>query len=130
MSSVVSVTIHSEFSEFPTERRYDINTKISELKKKLELITGASHTSMKIFLSVNDKEVGELDNNDDTLGKYLGDNVAKETAIKFVVKDDQSTDVLSGDVPKYTISDEKYKERPDNVRNFIKEIREKQPSDQ
>lgn len=128
MASIVSVTIHSEISEFPTEKRFDSSIKISELKKKLELITGANHESMKILLSVDDKKIGELDNNDATLSQFLGEKVSKESAIKFEVKDDQPSDLLSGDVPKYTIGEDKYLERPNNVRKFIQEVREKQTS--
>ena len=130
MASVFNVTIYSDISEFPVEKRYDSNIIISELKKKLELITGANHTSMKITLSVDDKQIGELDNDNETLGHYLGEQVNKDSALKFVVKDEQPSDLLSGDVPKYTISEERYLERENNVRNFIKEIREKQTSDE
>lgn len=127
-SSVFTVSIHSDISEFPTEKRYDRNIKISELKKKLELITGANHASMKIFLSIGDKEIGELSNADETLAYYVGsEQLGKDSTLKLAVKDDQPSDLLSGDVPKYTISEEKYKERP-NVRDFIKELKEKRNS--
>lgn len=126
MASVFNVTIHSDFSEFPVDKRYDASIKISELKKKLELITGANHTTMKIFLSVGDKDIGELSNNDETLVSYAGDQVGKESVLKLVVKDEQSSNVLEGDVPKYSIADEKYLERENNARNFIKEMRAKQ----
>lgn len=126
MAAVYNVSISSDFSEFPVEKRFDVLIKISELKKKLELITGANHTTMKIFLSVGDKEIGELVKDDETLVGYVGDQVDKESVLKLVVKDDQSANVLDGDVPKFTLSDEKYVERQNNARNFIKEIREKQ----
>lgn len=126
MAAVYNVSISSDFNEFPVEKRYDVLIKISELKKKLELITGANHTTMKIFLSVDDKDIGELANDDQTLVSYVGDQVSKESVLKLVVKDDHSTNVLDGDVPKFTLSDEKYVERQNNARNFIKEVREKQ----
>lgn len=126
MASVLKVTIFSDISEFPTEKRYDPSTKISELKKKLELITGANHATMKITLSINDKEVGQLEKDDETLAYYVGEQASKDSDIKLVVKDEQALDLLSGDVPKYTISEEKYLERKNNVREFIKETREKQ----
>lgn len=126
MASVLNVTISSNISEYPIERRFDPSIKISELRKKLELITGANHKSMKISLTVDDKQIGQLDNVDETLSYYVSEQVGKDSIIKLDVKDDHPVDLLSGDVPKYTISEEKYQERPDNVRNFIKELREKQ----
>lgn len=124
MTSVINVSIHSEISEFPTEKRYDPSIKISELKKKLELITGANHKSMKITMTVDDKQAVELSNDDETLAFYLGET-SKDSNVKLQVKDDQPSSFLEGDVPKYTISEEKYKERPNNVREFIKQTREK-----
>lgn len=122
---IVNVTIHSEISEFPTEKRYDSEIQISELKKKLELITGANHKTMKISLSVGDKKA-DIDDDNQTLAHFIGQEVTDGMNIVFEVKDDQMKELLSGDVPKYTISDDKYKERPDNVRDFIKQTREKQ----
>jgi hypothetical protein len=130
-SNVVNVTIQSDASEFPTEKRYDSNIKVSELKKKLELITGANHTSMKVTLSVDDKEVGLLSNNDETLAHYLGDQLKKDSSVKLLVKDEQPSLILQGgDTPKFVISEDKYLQRPNNARNFIKEMREKRLSGQ
>lgn len=129
--AVVNVSIHSDASEFPTEKRYDPNIKISELKKKLELITGATHTSMKVVLFVDNKEIGALSNNDETLAHYLGEHANKESTIKLVVKDEHPSLILQGgDAPKYVISEDKYLQRPNNARNFIKEMREKRMSGQ
>lgn len=128
MASVLRVSIHSDLSEFPTEKRYDPNVKISELKKKLELITGYNHVTMKVFLSINEKEIGELDDHDKTLVQYVGESMSSDEVLKLVVKDEQKPDVFDSNIPKYTISEEKYQERPNNVRNFIKEVREKQLS--
>lgn len=125
MASVFDVKIHSDFSEFPVEKRFDVNIKISELKEKLELITGANHTTMKIFLSIGEKEIGELLNNDESLVKYVGDQYSQSSVLKLVVKDEESSNVLDGDVPKYNIDDEKYLARQNNARNFIKEVRAK-----
>lgn len=128
MSTVYNVSIHSDISEFPTEKRYDSNIKISELKKKLELITGANHSTMKVSLIVGDKDIGSMDDNDQTLGYYAGKSDTQEQSLKLVVKDEQVTDLLNGDVPKYTISEEKYLERKNTARSFIKELREKRLS--
>lgn len=130
-SSVVSVSIHSDASEFPTEKRYDSSINILELKKKLELITGATHTSMKVTLIVDDKEIGVLSKNEETLGHYLGEHLGKGGSIKLVVKDEHPSLILQGgDAPKFVISEDKYLQRPNNARNFIKEMREKRMSGQ
>lgn len=126
MASVVTVSIQSEASEFPTEKRYDPNIKILELKKKLELITGANHTSMEVTLHVDDKDKGVLYNNDETLGHYLGGQASKDAAIKLVVKDEQPSLILQrGDTPKFVISEDKYLQRPNNARNFVKEMKKR-----
>lgn len=126
MAGVVTVSIHSDTSEFPTEKRYDPNIQILELKKKLELITGADHTSMKITMFLDDKEVGPLENNDQSLAHYLGEQANKDAAIKLVVKDEQPSLILQGgDTPKFVISEDKYLQRPDNARNFIKEMKKR-----
>uniref|UniRef100_A0A6G1S591 Tubulin-folding cofactor B n=1 Tax=Aceria tosichella TaxID=561515 RepID=A0A6G1S591_9ACAR len=130
-SGVVSVTIQSDSSEFPTEKRFDPNIKVSELKKKLELITGATHTSMKLTLSVDDKEVGLMSNDDETFAHYLGDQLKKDSSVKLLVKDEQPSLILQGgEAPKFVISEDKYLQRPNNARNFIKEMREKRLSGQ
>lgn len=128
MTSIINVSIHSDLSEFPTEKRYSSDTKVSELKKKLELITGANHTSMKIMAAFTDTQQIELANDEETLAHYVGEHAKEGTTINLIVKDDRATDPLSGDVPKYTIDDAKYLERKDNARNFIKELREKRLS--
>ena len=130
-SNVVIVTIHSDSSEFPTEKRFDPSIKVSELKKKLELITGATHTSMKVTLSVDDKEVGLMSNEEETFAHYLGDQLKKDSSVKLVVKDEHPSQISQGgDAPKFVISEDKYLQRPNNARNFIKEMREKRLSGQ
>lgn len=131
MSSMFNVTIHSEISEFPTEKRYDAGIKILDLKKKLELITGANHLTMKISMSIGDKVVGELNDNEQTLGHYVERAGANgDVTLKLVVTDSQPSNLLSGDAPKFQISEDKYLQRPNNARNFIKEMREKRMSGQ
>jgi hypothetical protein len=129
-SGVVNVTIQSDTSEFPTEKRYDPNIKVLELKKKLELITGAAHTSMNVTLFIDDKEVGLLANEDETLAYYLGNQLKNDSSVKLLVKDEQPSLILQGDAPKFVISEDKYLQRPNNARNFIKEMREKRLSGQ
>lgn len=130
-AKVVNVSIQSNLSQYPTEKRYDPQINVLELKKKLELITGANYTSMKVTLFIDDKEIGELSNNEETLAHYIGSHQAiEDKTVKLVVKDESPSLILTqeGDAPKYIISENKYLQRPNNARNFIKEMREKRMS--
>lgn len=125
-AKVITLSIQSDSREFPTEKRYDPNINVLELKKKLELITGAIHTSMIVTLSVDDKEIGTLDKNDETLAHYLGDTLQTGSVFKLVVKDQQPSVIPNeGDVPKFVLGEEEYSKRQDTARNFIKEMRQK-----
>lgn len=125
MAAILKVIIHSEINEFPTEKRFDPNIKVGELKKKLELITGANHSSMKVTAFNGDEQIGELDNNDKSVADYIDQKPGEQLTLKLVVKDDQVKEILCGDVPKYEIDEEKYLERENNARKFINEVREK-----
>lgn len=120
MATVLNVTIHSDINEFPTEKRYDPAIKISELKKKLELITGANHKTMELFMTINDDEPKKLDDEEQTLSHYTN---GKTDQINLTVKDTQSKSLLEGDVPKYEIPEDKYSQRKDNARDFIRKMR-------
>ena len=125
-ANVVTVSIQSDFNEFPAEKRYDPNINILELKKKLELITGAIHTSMIVTLYKDDKEIGTLANNNETLAHYLGEASQSGSVLKLVVKDQQPSLIpKEGDVPKFVLGEEEYSKRSDTARNFIKELRQK-----
>lgn len=128
MAGIVQVSIHSEINEFPSEKRFPSTLKIKELKEKLELITGANHATMKIEFSLDNKLIGSPSDDKKTLGEFLGEALSTESIFKLTVQDESSKDLLSGDVPKYTISEDKYLSRTENARNFIKEIREKRLS--
>lgn len=123
--SIFKVTIYSEISEFPTEKRYDAGINILELKKKLELITGANYLTMKVSLSIGDEEIGELADNDKTLSDCVGDRATPDAVLKLTVKDGDSSKIFSGDAPKFNLSEEKYLQRSNNARDFIKEMRAK-----
>lgn len=124
--SIVNAEIFSELSEFPVERRFDLNIEIAKLKEKLEPITGANHKTMVVNLSMAGKDIAVLEDPSKKLSDYLKDvNLNERIEIKLHVKDEQSKDLLSGDVPKYTISEEKYAERNNSARHFIKELKKK-----
>lgn len=131
-TTTYNVSIHSDTFEFPTEKRYDSNTKVIDLKKKLELITGVNYKTMKLNIFIGDKDIGLLSKDDDTLAEYLkNEQVTKDTVLKLCVKGEQPSLILTGgDTPKFTISDEKYVQRPNNARDFIKQMREKRMSNQ
>lgn len=126
MTTLVSAEIVTNDSEFPVERRFDVNQEIGKLKEKLEPITGANHQTMTVSLSVGGEEIGELKDSSKTLAEYLGEKLSIEKLkIKLTIKDDQSTSLFEGDVPKYEISEENYSQRSNNARNFINEMKKK-----
>lgn len=92
-STIVNVIIQSDSNESSIEERFDSTLKVSELKKKLELITSATQTGMKVTLFVDDNEVGLLSNDDETLAHYLGDQLNEESSVKLFVKDEKPSSI-------------------------------------
>lgn len=69
--SLVNVFISSNCNSFTSEKKFAKDLYVSQLKGKLELITGASSLSMKLTVyDKNDKKVCDIDNDDALLGSY------------------------------------------------------------
>lgn len=100
-----------------TERRFPSTIPISDLKCRLELITGASAATMKLtFKDTNGQLIGEgFDSK--TLGDYH--LPGGEQRLRLLVTDSEANrfaDVSS--VPKFELSEEEYAKRTDSVRAF------------
>jgi len=114
-----NVTITSNLNDFQSERRFAANTTVGELKQKLELITGAAPTSMKLELRTKDaKPLASLDDDTRTLQKF---NVQDGMIVHVtdIVPAAQMTDAVGsagGNVPKYEMSNDAYDKRDDSVR--------------
>lgn len=115
--SMVSVTISSSLNSFGSERRFQKDLKIAELKDKLVLLTGADVSSMKLELyNKENKLVCPLDNDGALLGSY-----PIEDGMRIHVNDPNAKlgefeDVSK--VEKFEISADEYAKRADSVRAF------------
>ncbi len=115
-SAPVLLEITTNESTYVTERRFPESMTISELKNRLEVITGASAATMKLsFHDVTGALLGEGED-----GKNLGDYTPTGAErLQLRVKDENviKCDDLSG-VAKYEISAEEYEKRGDSVMAF------------
>lgn len=112
----VLLEITANDSAFPTERRFPESMSISELKNRLEVITGASAATMK--LSFHDSLGALLGEGEDgkTVGDYTPSGIDR---LQLRVKDENiiRCDDLSA-VPKFELSAEEYEKRGDSVMAF------------
>ncbi|CAG2108601.1 unnamed protein product [Medioppia subpectinata] len=118
-NETVLLSITTDHNSFATERRFPSNLLISDLKAKLELITGASNETMDLqVLDSNHDLVMKLDDNGRRLKSYLSDN---QNQLNVHVLD---TTVKVGDfedvsgVPKFELSQQEYEKRGDSVLAF------------
>lgn len=122
MSSIL-LKITSDVSSFPVEKRFPLNIKIGDLKTKLELITGACHSTMGIKLFINDKQICDLNDDEKTLEKYLTN---EDRNIRLHVNDVSlkpgEFDDLSR-VKKFELDDETYEHKNESLRKFKMENR-------
>jgi tubulin-folding cofactor B len=121
-NEMISIEIITNDNPLISERRFASNIRIGELKSRLELITGASHSTMKLeLLSQNNTLIDYLDDNERQLNSYLSDNQNK---IRIHVIDSNiivgQSDDLSR-VQKFELSPEEYESRRDSVLAFKKE---------
>jgi tubulin-folding cofactor B len=121
-NEMISVEITTNDNPFISERRFASNITIGDLKSRLELITGAQHSTMKLeLLSQNNTLIDYLDDNERQLNSYLSDY--QNNKIRIHVIDDNiivgQSDDLSR-VPKFELSPEEYESRSDSVLAFKK----------
>ncbi|XP_030256983.1 tubulin-folding cofactor B isoform X1 [Sparus aurata] len=119
----VNVRLTSSLSSFEVQRRFNRGISIAELKAKLEMVIGASASSMDLELfSVTDKFLQKMDDNDALLGSYAVDDdsrihVTDRSGGKLGEFDDVSK------VEKFELSGEAYEKRTDSARSFMKKHR-------
>ncbi|KAL5009224.1 hypothetical protein ScPMuIL_014805 [Solemya velum] len=132
--SVANVTITSSANTFGTERRFQKDVLISQLKGKLELLTGSVTGNMKLELfDKENKRVCILDNDDAMLGSYPVEDGMRIHVTDPTIKIGEFEDVSR--VEKFEISAEEYSKRTDSVRAFkqknkLGEFREVDPEEQ
>lgn len=115
--SNVTIYVTSSSNSFGTERRFQKDLSIAELKNKLELLTGSQACNMKLELySKDNKLLSKIDNNDALFGSYPVDDGCRLHVIDPSVKLGEFEDLSK--VEKYEMKDDDYAKRTDSVRAF------------
>ncbi|EIE84324.1 hypothetical protein G6F46_007024 [Rhizopus delemar] len=116
--SIVILFVDTSEEKVSTERRFDKGLTISQLKYKLEPITGIPSSTQLIELYQGNNLLGSLDDEDKMLGAY-----PVEDYMRLHVKDtnphrirNQYTDVSL--VEKFELTEDEYQKRSDTVRAF------------
>jgi len=112
----LSLTVTSNINEFPVERRFPDDITVASLKGKLELLTGAMMSSMKLELKNKDDEVLKK-LSDDTL--TLAQLDIENGMIIHVI--DSLTNIIDEDVPDvaFQLSQEEYEKKEESMRQFL-----------
>jgi tubulin-folding cofactor B len=99
------------------EKRFPKDLAISDLKAKLELITGGNCHTMQIeAYDKNNKHICTLADNDALLGSYpIDDGMRLHVVDKFSIRNELDF----GNVPKFECSEEEYSKKSDSVRAFL-----------
>lgn len=116
---LVSVYITSNITSFTSEKRFDKSLTVSDLKSKLEMITGGSAMAMQIAVfDKDDKVICNLDNDNALFGSFPVDNgcrlhVEDNSRIKGEFENTAA-------VEKFELSKEEYAKKEDTVAAFLK----------
>ncbi|XP_065883498.1 tubulin-folding cofactor B-like isoform X2 [Dysidea avara] len=120
----VEVTVSSSLNSFASQSRFNVDVSINELKSRLELITGASCSTMQLELfSDEGKFIKRLDDDSATLSSC---NVMDKMRIHVIENDPLKKKGEFEDtsqVEKYEMSEEDYSKRIDSIRMFLKQKR-------
>jgi tubulin-folding cofactor B len=88
---------------------------VSDLKNKLEMITGRSAITMMLSVYDKDKMVAKLDDDDSQLGSYPVENGM------FLLVDDPAYQTLDEDgIDGYKMTDEEYNAKQETLKTFLK----------
>ncbi|XP_072047355.1 tubulin-folding cofactor B-like [Amphiura filiformis] len=119
--SIVNVQITSSISDFPSEKRFQKDLTIGQLKSKLEVIVGSAAPAMELQLFSRDNQLIVVMSDDSAL---LGSYPVEDGMRIHVIDRDPSvsvgeyTDVSK--VEKFELSTDDYAKRADTVREFKK----------
>ncbi|KAF7268843.1 tubulin-binding cofactor B [Rhynchophorus ferrugineus] len=99
------------------EKRFPKNLTISDLKAKLELMTGGNCNTMCLeAYNKDNKLIGILNDNNQLLGFYpLEDGMRLHVIDDFQLR----SEFDSANVPKFELSEEEYAKRGDSVKTFL-----------
>lgn len=116
---MVNVFITSSCNSFTSEKKFVKDLTVSQLKNKLELITGASALGMKISsFDKNDKKVCDLDDDDALLGSYPVDS-GMRLHVEDTSRHKDEFENLDR-VEKFELSKDEYSKRTNTVQSFLK----------
>ncbi|KAI8084426.1 CAP Gly-rich domain-containing protein [Gilbertella persicaria] len=116
--SILTLFVDTSDENVSTERRFDKGLTISQLKYKLEPITGIPYSTQKIDLYQGNHLLGTLDDETRMLGSYPAEDYMRLHVVDtnpHRVKN-QYTDVSL--VEKFELTDDQYEKRSDTVRAF------------
>ncbi|CEP10949.1 hypothetical protein [Parasitella parasitica] len=116
--SIVTLFVDSSVEKVSSERRFEKSLTISQLKFKLEPITGIPHATQKIELYQGSHLQGTFDDEEKMLGAYPVEDYMRLHVIDtnpHRVKN-QYTDVSL--VEKFELTNDEYEKRTDTVRAF------------
>jgi len=118
-SDLVNVTITSNITSFTSEKRFDKALTVSDLKSKLEMITGGSALAMKITVfDKDDKLICNLDNDNAVFGSFPVDDgcrlhIEDNSRVKGEFENTAAVD-------KFELSKEEYAKKEDTLAAYLK----------
>jgi len=119
-ADLVQLTISSNMSQFGNERRFPRKMLISELKGKLELVTGVQVMWMQLELYNEDNELMHKTQDDKMLGYYSPSDQWRVHVLNTNPNksaEDEYNDLSK--VEKYVMSEEEYNKKEGSVRDFM-----------
>nr|CAG4644310.1 EOG090X0DT2 [Lepidurus arcticus] len=117
-NDVVQVKVSSSITSFTAEKKYSKAMPISELKGKLELITGGNSQAMQLELyNKEDQLVCKLDDDSRMLGSYPVDDNMRIHVIDHTRQKGEYEDVSK--VEKFQLDYDEYAKRSDTVRAYL-----------
>lgn len=119
---VLDILVTSSINSFGTQRRFPTDLKISELKQKLELLTGASSTTMELQL-LDDKNqlISKLADENSLLGSYDLNDAKVLHVIDSSHQAGEFEDLSK--VKKFELSEEDYSKRGETFRAFKQKLK-------
>lgn len=118
----LDILVTSNINSFGTQRRFPTDLKICELKQKLELITGASSSTMELQL-LDDKNqlVSKLSDGNSLLSSY---DLANAKILHVVDSSHQTGEFEDlSKVKKFELSDDDYSKRGETFRAFKQKLK-------
>lgn len=95
------------------EKKFDKKLTISELKSRLEILTGGNKNTMKLELYSGSKLICKIDNDEALLGSFPIENNMRLHVIDNIISFDAN-------IEKFELTNTQYESRQDSVRSFLK----------